>query len=138
MPIPTPRLYATAADYQGYYTADTVTSAAELAYQLQVASQVIDFAATGAVYDTDSTTGQPTDTDVQALFCLATIQQVAFQIDLDDKNGVRQRFDSVSISGVAMHRAAGTSGMALPPLGPLPTLTFFNAGILPTAAQSGR
>jgi hypothetical protein len=137
MPIPTPRLYATAADYQGW-SGDTVTSAAELAYQLQVASQVIDFAATGAVYDTDATTLQPVDTDVQQLFCLATVQQVAFQIDLDDKNGVRQRFDSVSISGVAMHRTAGASGMALPPLGPLPMMTLFNAEVLQTAPQQGR
>lgn len=137
MPIPTPRVYATAQDYQDWSN-DTITGAAELAYQLGVASQVIDMACTGAVYDTDPTTLLPIDDDVAAVLCLAVVQQVAFQLDLDDKTGVKQRMSSVSIGGLSVTRAPGMSGGALPPCGPLPMMTLYNAGILQTAPQPGR
>jgi len=137
MPLPTPRVYATTADYM-QYVGDGAVLPARLQYQLQLASAVIDFAMTGAVYDTDPATQLPTDPDVASMMCLAVCQQVEFQSDVDDDTGTKARFDQVSLSGVSMHRAAGTAGMALPPLGPQPMLTLMNAGALPTAPQSGR
>lgn len=136
MPLPTPRLYATADDYS-QYLGDGGVLPARLDYELRRASAVIDFAMTGAVYDTDDT-GMPTETDVAEMMCQATCEQVEYQVELDDDTGAKARFDQVSISGVSMHRAPGMAGMALPPLGPAPMLTLMNAGALPTAPQSGR
>lgn len=137
MPIPTPRLYATSDDYTGW-SGDTVTLPARLTYLLQVASQVIDMACVGAVYDTDDTTQLPTDPDVAALLCLATVQQVAFMIDIDDDTGVKQRMSNVSMGGLTITRASGMSGMALPPLGPLPLMTLLTAGVLTTSPMPNR
>jgi hypothetical protein len=137
MPIPTPRVYATLADYQGWSN-DVTTLSATVGLLLVTASAVIDMACTGAVYDTDPTTLLPTDPDVAAILCLATVQQVQFMIDLDDGTGVKQRMQSVSIGGLSVTRAPGMAGGALPPLGQLPLMTLWNAGILQTAPMPGR
>lgn len=137
MPLPVSRVYATSDDYAQYVGVGAVVPA-RIAYQLQIASAVIDFAMTGAIYDTDDTTLLPTDPDVASLFCLATCQQVEFQVDYDDNTGAKSIYDSVSISGVSMHRAPGTAGNTLPPLGQLAALTLFNAGALPGVARQGR
>jgi len=137
MPLPTPRVYATSADYQQFVGAGVVLPA-RMDYQLQLASAVIDYAMTGAIYDTDDTTGLPTDPTVASLLCLATCQQVEYQADVDDATGAKSRFDQVSISGVSMHRAAGTAGNALPELCQQAMLTLFNAGAIPGVARQGR
>lgn len=136
MSLPTPRVYATAADYSQYVGAGGVIPA-RLDYHLRLASQVIDLAMTGAVYDTDAS-GMPTDTDVAAMMCLATCQQVEAQAEIDDPTGAKDRFDSVSISGVSVHRAAGSAGNALPALCQQAALTLFNAGAIPGVARQGR
>lgn len=140
MPLPYIRVYATADDYAQYVTGGTSVGAnvpANIGYQLQLASAVIDFAMTGAIYDTDDNQ-MPTDDDVIGLMCLATCQQVEFQIDYDDNSGAKSIYDSVSISGVSMHRVAGTAGNTLPPLGQQAALTLFNASALPGVARQGR
>lgn len=136
MPLPTFRIYATADDYV-QYAGDGATIPARLDYQLRLASQVIDYAMTGAEYDTD-TAGLPTDTDVAAMMCLATCQQVEAQAEIDDPTGAKDRFDSVSISGVSVHRVAGSAGGALPQLCQQAALTLFNAGAIPGVARQGR
>lgn len=136
MPLPTPRVYATSDDYAQYMPPGLAVPT-DIDYQLRVASAVIDFAMTGAIYDTDDN-GMPTCTDVAEMMCLATCQQVEYQEDADDNTGVKSGFDSVSISGVSMHRAAGTAGNTLPPLGQQAALTLFNAGALPGVARQGR
>lgn len=136
MPLPTPRVYATSDDYAQYMPPGR-TVPTDIDYQIRVASAVIDFAMTGAIYDTDDT-GAPTDPDVVSMMCLATCQQVEYQEDADDNTGVKSGFDSVSISGVSMHRAAGTAGNTLPPLGQQAALTLFNASVLPGVARQGR
>lgn len=140
MPLPYMRVYATSDDYTQYVTGGADVSAnvpADIAYELQVASAVIDFAMTGAIYDTDSN-GMPTDSDVIGVMCLATCQQVEFQVAADDNTGVKSGFDSVSISGVSMHRVAGTAGNTLPPIGQQAALTLFNASAIPGVARQGR
>jgi|SRR6185503_16846809 len=141
MPLPTPRVYATSDDYLQYITGGTGvggTVPSNIAYQLQIASAVIDYAMTGAIYDTDPTTLLPTDPDVASMMCLATCQQAEYQLDADDNTGAKSMFDSVSISGVSMHRAAGTAGNTLPPLGQQAALTLFNASAIPGVARQGR
>jgi hypothetical protein len=137
MPLPTPRVYATPADYTQYVGAGGVIPA-RLDYQLRLASKVIDLAMTGAEYDTDPVTLLPTDPDVAAMMCEATCQQAEFQADVDDPTGAKDRYDQVSISGVSMHRVAGSAGGALPPLCQQAALTLFNAGAAPVAARQGR
>lgn len=136
MPLPTPRVYATSDDY-GQYIPPTAVVPADIGYQLRIASAVIDMAMTGAIYDTDDTC-MPTDPDVAAMMCLATCQQAEYQLDADDNTGAKGMFDSVSISGVSMHRVAGTAGNTLPPLGQQAALTLFNASAIPTVARQGR
>ena len=141
MPLPYIRVYATADDYSQYVTGGTGVGGivpSNIAYELQLASAVIDLAMTGAIYDTDDTTGLPTDPDVIGLMCLATCQQAEFQIAYDDNTGAKSIYDSVSISGVSMHRAAGTAGNTLPPLGQQAALTLFNASVIPGVARQGR
>lgn len=139
MPLPTPRVYATSDDYAQYVdVANGGVVPVRIDYQLRIASQVIDYAMTGAEYETDPTTQLPTDTDVAAMMCLATCQQAEFQADYDDPTGAKSIYDSVSISGVSMHRAAGTAGNTLPPLAQNAALTLFNAGAIPTVARLGR
>lgn len=142
MPLPTNiRVYATADDYLQYITGGTGTGGivpSNIAYELQLASAVIDFAMTGARYCTDPVTLLPTDPDVASMMCLATCQQAEFQIAYDDNTGAKSIYDSVSISGVSMHRAAGTAGNTLPPLGQQAALTLFNASALPGVARQGR
>lgn len=137
MPLPTPRVYATAVDYQQYVGTGGVIPA-RLDYHLQLASAVIDYAMTGAEYDADPVTNLPTDTDVASMMCLATCQQAEAQAEIDDPTGIKDRFDSVSISGVSMHRAAGSAGSALPQLCQQAALTLFNAGAIPGVARQGR
>jgi hypothetical protein len=137
MPLPTPRVYATAADYQ-QFVGDGRALPARIDYQLQLASAVIDYAMTGAIYDTDPVTLLPTDTDVASMMCLATCQQVEYQADVDDDTGAKDRYDQVSISGVSMHRVAGSAGGTLPPLCQQAALTLFNAGAIPGAPRQGR
>ena len=137
MPLPTPRVYATSDDYAGYIPPGGVVPAS-IDYELQIASAVIDFAMTGAIYDTDPTTLLPTDPDVASMMCLATCQQAEFQLAYDDNTGAKSIYDSVSISGVSMHRTAGTAGNTLPPLGQLAALTLFNASAIPGVARQGR
>jgi hypothetical protein len=136
MPLPTPRVYATSDDYQ-QHVGSSVMLPARIDYQLQLASAVIDYAMTGAIYDTDDN-GLPTDPDVASMMCLATCQQVEYQVDTDDDTGAKSRFDSVSISGVSMHRAPGTAGNPLPDLAQQAALTLFNASALPGVARQGR
>lgn len=137
MPLPTSRVYATSDDYASYLPPGRAVPA-DIDYQLRIASAVIDFAMTGCIYDTDDTTGLPTDPDVASMMCLATVQQAEYQEDADDNTGAKSMFDSVSISGVSMHRAAGTAGNTLPPLGQQAALTLFNASAIPTVARQGR
>lgn len=137
MPLPTPRVYATANDYVQFVGQGSPLPA-RLDYQLQLASAVIDYAMTGAIYDTDPTTLLPTDADVAAMMCLATCQQVEYQAEVDDDTGAKDRYDQVSISGVSMHRVAGSAGNTLPPLCQQAALTLFNAGALPGVARQGR
>lgn len=137
MPLPTPRVYATSDDYAQYVGVGGVVPP-RIDYQLQLASAVIDYAMTGAQYCTDPVTLLPTDDTVIGLMCLATCQQVEFQVDYDDNTGAKSIYDSVSISGVSMHRVAGTAGNTLPPLGQQAALTLFNASALPGVARQGR
>lgn len=137
MPLPSFRIYATAADYT-QYVGDGALVPARLDYQLRLASQVIDLAMTGAEYDTDPTTLLPTDPDVASLLCLATCQQVEYQADVDDDTGAKERYDQVSISGVSMHRVSGSAGNSLPVLCPQAAMTLYNAGAIPGVARQGR
>lgn len=136
MPLPYIRVYATADDYQ-QYVGDGGIVPPRIDYELQLASAVIDFAMTGAIYDTDDN-NMPTDDQVSSMMCLATCQQTEFQADYDDDTGAKSQYDSVSISGVSMHRVAGTAGNTLPPLGQQAALTLFNASAIPTVARQGR
>lgn len=136
MPLPSFRVYATAADYT-QWVGDGGVIPARLDYHLRLASQVIDLAMTGAEYDTDDA-GMPTDTDVAALLCQATCQQVEAQAEIDDPTGAKDRYDSVSISGVSMHRVAGSAGNSLPVLCQQAAMTLFNAGAIPGVARQGR
>lgn len=132
----TARVYAAVADYRTN-TGDTTTPDPRVTQLLAMASYAIDRAMIGAVYATDITTLMPTDATVIDIFTRATCAQAKFIQALADDDGVQARLDSVSIGGISIHRAAGTTAQAEPPLGPQALQILQIEGALPTSGLSG-
>ena len=91
----------------------------------------------GAVYATDIVTLLPTDAAVIDILARATCAQAKFALALADDDGVQGRLDSVSIGGITIHRAAGTTGQAVPPIGPAALQILQTEGALPTSPLQG-
>lgn len=128
------RIYATIADYRTW-SQDAITPDARVTWLLARASEDVDRALIGAVYPVDSNS-MPTDaTDIQT-FNDATCAQVAFRLEVSDDTGAASRNDSTSIGGISIHRAAGTAGQALPPLGPEALKILHLAGAVGVAAMT--
>lgn len=130
------RVYATIADYRTN-TGDLATPDARVTVLLRDASAAVERAMIGAVYVTDVTTALPTDPIVIDILNRATCAQARFAQALDDDTGVQGRLDAVSIGGISIHRAAGTTGQALPPLGPQALQILQTEGALPTSPLQG-
>jgi len=130
------RVYATIADYRAN-TGDAVTPDARVTVLLQMASAAIDRAMIGAVYAVDATTLLPTDATVIDIFTRATCAQAQFVLALDDDTGVQGRLEAVSIGGISIRRAPGTTGQAEPPLGPQALQILQIEGALPTSPLQG-
>jgi hypothetical protein len=130
------RVYAAISDYRTN-TGDTITPDPRVTQLLQMASYAMDRAMTGAVYVTDATTLLPTDPIVIDIFVRATCAQAKFINSLADDDGVDARLDSVSIGGISVHRAAGTTALALPPLGPQALQILQIEGALPQTGLMG-
>lgn len=132
----TSRVYATVADYRAW-SGQTFPPDARVTVLLARASADVDRAMIGAVYATNPATGMPTDAAVADTFNRATCAQVQFRADLDDDTGTKSRLDAVSIGGISIHRAAGTTGQALPPIGPEALQILQLDGALPTSPLMG-
>lgn len=132
----TARLYATVADYRTW-SGDAFTPDARVQVLLARSSEAIDRALTGAVYAVDAVTGMPTDPVDIDTFNRATCAQVAFMVAVDDDSGANARMEAVSIGGISIRRAAGTTALALPPLGPQALQILQQDGALPTAPLMG-
>ena len=130
------RVYAAIGDYRAN-TGDTTTPDIRVTVLLRQASAAIDRAMIGAVYATDLVTLLPTDATVIDIFNRATCAQAKFIQALGDDDGVQGRLDAVSIGGISIHRAPGTTGQALPPLGPQALQILQSEGALPTSALMG-
>lgn len=130
----TARVYATVTDYRAN-TPDQFTTDARVNYLLGRASRSVDRAMIGAVYPTDPQ-GYPADASLIDVMMRATCEQAYFMVDQDDDSGVKQRLDQVTVGGLSFHRAAGTSGLALPPLCPAALEILQLSGVGPTAPMS--
>lgn len=132
----TARVYAAVSDYRTN-TGDVITPDARVSQLLGMASYAIERAMIGAVYATDATTLLPTDATVIDIMNRATCAQAKFIGTMADDDGVDGRLDSVSIGGISVHRAAGTTALALPPLGPQALQILQIEGALPTSGLMG-
>lgn len=130
-----PRVYATIADYRAA-SGDSATPDVRVTRLLTQASITIDRALIGAIYPVDVVTLMPTDPVDIDTFNRATCAQAQFIVALDDPTGAASRMDSVSIGGISIHRAAGTTGLSLPPLAPAALEILHLAGASPVSPMS--
>ena len=101
------RVYATTADYANDPRTSAPDSSISVRKALLVASQRVDEMATTALYETNSTTLQPTDSAVAAALRDATIAQAAYAIPIGDAYGLgTTQYRSVSIGGVTLSRGS--------------------------------
>jgi len=85
---------------------------------LDRASELIDDALIGVVYDVDAS-GNPTDDDVETALANAVCAQVEWWIETGDEHGLASQFSSVSAGSVSLVRAnSATSGTPAGPVAP--------------------
>lgn len=103
------RVYATLADLTSYAPAGvTVPADPEGTRLLTSASQLVERATMTSVYDTDSTTGYPTNADVIEAFQRATCAQAVWWLETGDELGIAGQYDTVSIGSVSLSRGTRT------------------------------
>ena len=132
------RVYATEAQLVAYGAPAGVVlpTGVDAVRQLTRASEVVDLALIGAVYDTDAVTDLPTDVKVIEALQLATCAQVAYWAETGDQSGTSSQWQSVSIGSVSLSRGTGgqqsglSSGRSLAPQG---CAHLRLAGLLPGA-----
>lgn len=108
------RVYATAADLAAYPGGDTI-AAADADALLRTASRAVDHILVGRVYDVDTVTELPTDTDVaQALndaTCAIAVEAASTGVL---EAGATQQWESVSIGNVSLSAPKGASATDSP------------------------
>lgn len=123
--------YATLADYQDR-TKDTLTPSDTIEARLILASEDIDSAISGAVYETD-TDGNPTDTVLIDVLKRATIEQVRYLNAQDDDASIKREYSSITVAGMSFTRAQKKQGGTLPPIAMRALEILKNAGVLQNA-----
>lgn len=110
---------------------------------LDRASRNIDRAIQCAVYDVDPATGLPTDTALLEVLRQATLEQVAYQLEIGNKNGIAHGLQSGVPSGtsagdVALSRGPSTGGATAdqPWLGDQAAWILRQAGLLGQGPQT--
>ncbi len=128
---PSPGVYASVDQYRAW-SGDWGTPNTRLAVDLRRASEVIDVALVGAVYQTDAD-GMPVAPMVIDCFMRATCAQTQYVIANNDPANVKDQYLNSNVGGVALTRAPGTMAKALPPLAPQAAAILRVAGVLPAA-----
>lgn len=110
------RVYATADDYRTY-TGQTPPT--DVDRQLGEASLLLDTEVLlTTVYDVDTTTGKPTDTEVAAAFARAACAQVQFWGEVGEDVDVSGPVQGVSIGSVQIQYGAGANRVTPTIVGP--------------------
>ncbi len=117
--------YATISDLEAWLTPEPAPANAWRL--LEQASDAIDGALTGAMYN-------PDDPDVQAVLTKACVRQVQFMMDRDDETGAQSDVQSMTVGQRSITRRApsssNASGSGVPKVGPQAALVLRNAGLL--------
>ena len=129
---PAPGVYATADQYRAW-SGDSATPQQMVITALQRASEDIDSAVIGAVYAVNGN-GMPTAPMVIDAFTRACCAQAQYVLADNDVAGLKRQFQSVSTGGVSTTRAAGTTALVFPVLGPRTLSILHTSGVLPSAA----
>lgn len=110
---------------------------------LDRASRDIDRAIQCAVYNTDATTGLPTDAPIITALKQATLEQVAYQLEIGNTDGIAHGLQSgvpsgASAGGVDLSRGPSTGGATVdqPWLGDQPRQILRVAGLLGQEPQT--
>jgi hypothetical protein len=130
-PEPVPGVYATVTQYQAQ-TGDSLTPALAVSQWLRLASQDIDVALVGAVYQVDAD-GMPSDPGLINTLVRATCMQAQYLAANNDPTGVKREYSSTNVGGVSVTRAASMQAPALPPLAPRALSILRVDGVLPSA-----
>lgn len=128
---PAPGVYCTVARYQAV-TGDQVTPQQIVTANLVRASEDIDHALIGAVYQVNAN-GMPTDPMLLDVLVRATARQCEYLIADNDPSGVKKQYTSISVGGVSSTRTAASQSPTFPPLAPRAAQILNVAGVLPNA-----
>lgn len=133
--VPQPGSYATIGQYR-IETGDMYTPEALIKPALRRATDVIDWALTGAVYPVDAN-GMPARADDAVIFMRATCAQVQFMLADNDPAGVKALYSSTTTGGVTASRTSSAQQQTFPRLAPAAAVILQNAGPLPGAPYVG-
>lgn len=133
--LPQPGAYATIAQYRTE-TGDQWTPDSLVGPVLRRATDVIDWAITGAVYPVDGN-GMPSRAPDALLFARATCAQCQFMLADNDPTGVKAQYASTNAGGVSVSRTAAAQAQVYPRLAPAAAVILQNAGPLPGAPYVG-
>lgn len=128
---PAPGLYASVAQYRNE-TGDEATPPGRVQVMLRKASRTIDHHTMGAVYE-HTPNGMPSAAIVIQAFMQATCAQAEYMIADNDPTGIKRQYQSTSMGGVSLTRAAGTTALPFPPLAPEAAMILHTAGVLGVA-----
>jgi hypothetical protein len=132
---PSPGVYATIAQYQNW-SGDTLTPGNLVAVTLRRASEVIDWALTGASYVTDADS-MPTDPGIIDIFCRATCAQCQFMLANNDLANVKSQYAWTNMGTTQVTRTKSAQGQTFPPLAPHAAMILSTVGALPGAPLLG-
>lgn len=93
------------------------------------ASEVIDQALRTAFYDTDATTGDPTDADVIQVFADATCAQVEFWLASDEEDDILGPVQGVTLGNMSIQQGTGRDRVSPTYLAPRAHRILVNAGL---------
>jgi len=129
---PTPGWYCTIEQYRTV-VGDQVTPDQVIIPLLTAATEDIDNALIGAVYQTDAN-GMPGKGFIIDAFIRATARQIQWLLADNDPAGVKRMYVSTSMGGVSHTRARNMTTGAFPLLAPRAAQILHSAGCLPSAA----
>jgi hypothetical protein len=129
---PSPGWYCTVEQYRTV-CGDQVTPDNVIIPFLTMATEDIDNALIGAVYQTDAN-GMPGKGFIIDAFIRATARQIQWLLADNDPAGVKRMYASTSLGGVSHTRARNMTTGAFPLLAPRAAQILHSAGVLPSAA----
>lgn len=128
---PAPGVYATLDAYRAW-SGDAITPDLLVSVTLQRASEDIDNALIGAVYQVNQN-GMPVDAMVIDAISRACCAQCAYLLADNDPTGVKHQYTSTNVGGVQAVRAASTVAPQFPLLAPRAAQILHITGVLPSA-----